>query len=151
MLASAHVSSAARFSSASLSCSRPHSLCSADFITNIAESRFSARTSYGSSNGTRSVHHLRNGSATECGAIEIPAALGRACKIGRHGSRGRLYLAGATPLTGGLWATAEPIRFSTNIELVTKYYDKLEVTTIAISDDDGRLASSVGRTISEAK
>jgi hypothetical protein len=46
---------------------------------------------------------------------------------------------------------AEPIRFPTNIELVTKYYDKLEVTTIAISDDDGRSASSVARTISEAK
>ena len=46
---------------------------------------------------------------------------------------------------------ADPIRFPTNIELVTKYYDKLEVTTIAISDDDGRSASSVARTISEAK
>jgi hypothetical protein len=46
---------------------------------------------------------------------------------------------------------AEPIRFPTNIELVTKYYDRIEVTTIAISDDDGGSASSVGRTISEAK
>jgi hypothetical protein len=46
---------------------------------------------------------------------------------------------------------AEPIRFPTNIELVKKHYDKLEVTTIGISDDDSRSASSVVRTISEAK
>jgi hypothetical protein len=46
---------------------------------------------------------------------------------------------------------AEPIRFPTNIELVAKYYDKLEVTTIVISDDDGPSASSVARTTSEAK
>ena len=46
---------------------------------------------------------------------------------------------------------AEPIRFPTNIELVKKHYDKLEVTTIGISNDDSRSASSVVRTISEAK
>jgi hypothetical protein len=46
---------------------------------------------------------------------------------------------------------AEPILFPTNIDLVTKYYDKLEVTTIAISDADGRSASGVARTTSEAK
>jgi hypothetical protein len=44
---------------------------------------------------------------------------------------------------------AEPIRFPTNIELVTKYYDRLEVTTIVINDSPS--ASSVARTISEAK
>jgi hypothetical protein len=46
---------------------------------------------------------------------------------------------------------AEPIRFPTNIELVEKYYDELEVTTISTSDDDSRSTSSVVRTISEAK
>jgi hypothetical protein len=46
---------------------------------------------------------------------------------------------------------AEPIRFPTNIELVTKYYDRLEVTTIAISDNDAPSASSVAGTVSEAK
>jgi hypothetical protein len=46
---------------------------------------------------------------------------------------------------------AEPIQFPTNVELVKKHYDKLEVTTIGISDDDSRSASSVVRTISEAK
>jgi hypothetical protein len=46
---------------------------------------------------------------------------------------------------------AEPIQFPTNIELVKKHYDKLEVTTIGNSDDDSRSTSSVVRTISEAK
>jgi hypothetical protein len=41
---------------------------------------------------------------------------------------------------------AEPIQFPMNIELVKKYYDKLEVTTISISDDDSRPSSAV-RTI----
>jgi hypothetical protein len=44
---------------------------------------------------------------------------------------------------------AEPIQFATNIELVKKYYDKLEVTTIGTSDDDSRSTSSVVRTSSE--
>ena len=42
----------------------------------------------------------------------------------------------------------EPIQFPMNIELVKKYYDKLEVTTISISDDDSRSSSAV-RTIRE--
>ena len=44
---------------------------------------------------------------------------------------------------------AEPIQFPTNIELVKKYYDKLEVTTIGASDDNSRSTSSVVRTSSE--
>jgi len=44
---------------------------------------------------------------------------------------------------------AEPIQFSTNIELVKKYYDKLEATSIGTSGDDSRSTSSVARTISE--
>ena len=43
---------------------------------------------------------------------------------------------------------AEPIQFPMNIELVKRYYDKLEVTTISISDDDSRSSSAV-RTIRE--
>jgi hypothetical protein len=43
---------------------------------------------------------------------------------------------------------AEPIQFPMNIELVKKYYDKLGVTTISISDDDSRSSSAV-RTIRE--
>ena len=38
---------------------------------------------------------------------------------------------------------AEPIQFSTNIELVKKYYDKLEVTTFATSDVDSHSPSLV--------
>jgi hypothetical protein len=45
---------------------------------------------------------------------------------------------------------AEPIRFPTNIELVKKHYDKLEVTSIGTSDDESASASGM-RTISEAK
>jgi len=41
---------------------------------------------------------------------------------------------------------AEPIQFPLNVELVKKYYDKLEVTTNSISDDDSRSSSAV-RTI----
>ena len=44
---------------------------------------------------------------------------------------------------------AEPIQFPTNIELVKKYYDKLEITTIGASDDNSRSTSSVVRTISQ--
>ena len=43
---------------------------------------------------------------------------------------------------------AEPIQFPMNIELVKKYYEKLGVTTISISDDDSRSSSAV-RTIRE--
>ena len=43
---------------------------------------------------------------------------------------------------------AEPIQFPLNVELVKKYYDKLEVTTNSISDDDSRFSSAV-RTIRE--
>ena len=45
---------------------------------------------------------------------------------------------------------AEPIRFPTNIELVKKHYDKLEVMNIGNPEDDSRPASSAGA-ISEAK
>ena len=45
---------------------------------------------------------------------------------------------------------AEPIQFPTNIELVTKYYDKIDATTIAVHDGgDGHPTSSAVRTISE--
>jgi murein L,D-transpeptidase YcbB/YkuD len=46
---------------------------------------------------------------------------------------------------------AEPIRFPTNIALVRKHYDKLDVTTIGISDGNSRPSSGAVRTISEAK
>src|SRR6266436_7540265 len=46
--------------------------------------------------------------------------------------------------------SAEPIQFPTNIELVTKYYDKIDATTIAVHDgSDGHPTSSAVRTISE--
>jgi hypothetical protein len=45
---------------------------------------------------------------------------------------------------------AEPIRFPTNIELVKKHYDELEVTSIGSPDDDSASASGM-RTMSEAK
>jgi len=45
--------------------------------------------------------------------------------------------------------SAESIQFPTNIELVKKYYDKIDVTTIAAYDGDGPPTSSVVRTISE--
>jgi hypothetical protein len=44
---------------------------------------------------------------------------------------------------------APSIQFPTNIELVRKYYDKIDVTTIAAYDGDGPPASRVVRTISE--
>src|SRR5260370_27044936 len=44
---------------------------------------------------------------------------------------------------------ARPIQFPTNIELVQKYYDKIDVTTIAAYDGDSWRNSSVVRTISE--
>jgi hypothetical protein len=45
--------------------------------------------------------------------------------------------------------SAQFIQFPTNIELVQKYYDKIDVTTIAAYDGDSRSNSSVVRTISE--
>jgi hypothetical protein len=43
---------------------------------------------------------------------------------------------------------ARPIQFPTNVELVQKYYDKIDVTTIAAHDGSWR-NSSVARAISE--
>jgi len=45
--------------------------------------------------------------------------------------------------------SAQPIQFSTNVELVQKYYDKIDVTTIATYDGESRANSSAVRTISE--
>jgi hypothetical protein len=46
--------------------------------------------------------------------------------------------------------SAEPIQFPTNIELVTKYYDKIDATTIAAhGGSDSHPTSSALRTISE--
>jgi len=44
---------------------------------------------------------------------------------------------------------ARPIQFPTNVELVQKYYDKIDVTTIATYDGYGWRNSSVVRTISD--
>ena len=44
---------------------------------------------------------------------------------------------------------AEPIQFPSNIELVKKYYDKLEATTVGIFDDASRSTSGVRRTSSQ--
>ena len=44
---------------------------------------------------------------------------------------------------------ARHIQFPTNIELVQKYYDKIDVTTIATYDGDSWRHSSVARTISK--
>ena len=43
--------------------------------------------------------------------------------------------------------SAQPIQFPTNVELVKKYYDKIDVTDIAVYDNPS--TSSVVRTISE--
>ena len=45
--------------------------------------------------------------------------------------------------------SAEPIQFPSNIEVVEKYYDKIDVTTIAAYDGDRLSTSTVVRTISE--
>jgi hypothetical protein len=45
--------------------------------------------------------------------------------------------------------SAQSIQFPTNIELVRKYYDIIDVTTIAAYDSDNPTTSSVVRTISE--
>jgi hypothetical protein len=42
---------------------------------------------------------------------------------------------------------ARPIQFPTNVELVQKYYDKIDVTTIAAHDGDSWRNSSVAHTI----
>ena len=44
---------------------------------------------------------------------------------------------------------AQSIQFPTNIELVQRYYDRIDVTTIAAYDGDSQPNSSVVRTISE--
>ena len=45
--------------------------------------------------------------------------------------------------------SVESIQFPTNVELVEKYYDKIEVTTVAARDGDSHSTSSVVRTTSE--
>jgi hypothetical protein len=44
---------------------------------------------------------------------------------------------------------ARPVQFPTNVELVQEYYDKINVTTIAVYDGYGWRNSSVAHTISE--
>jgi hypothetical protein len=44
---------------------------------------------------------------------------------------------------------ARAIRFPINIELIQKYYDKIDVTTIAAYDSDSWRNSSIVRSISE--
>ena len=45
--------------------------------------------------------------------------------------------------------SAEPIQFSGNVELVQKYYDKIDAMTIATYDADRLSTSTVVRTINE--
>jgi hypothetical protein len=45
--------------------------------------------------------------------------------------------------------SAESIQFTSNIEVVEKYYDKIDVTTIAAYDGDRLSTSAVARTVSE--
>jgi hypothetical protein len=45
--------------------------------------------------------------------------------------------------------SVQPIEFPTNIELVRKYYDRIDVTIIAAYDGESRPTSTVVRTISE--
>jgi len=45
--------------------------------------------------------------------------------------------------------SVQPIEFSTNIELVRKYYDRIDVTIIAAYDGERGSTSTVVRTISE--
>ena len=45
--------------------------------------------------------------------------------------------------------SAESIQFPSNIEVVQKYYDKIDVTTVAAYDGDRLSTSAVVRTISE--
>jgi hypothetical protein len=45
--------------------------------------------------------------------------------------------------------SVQPIEFSTNIELVKKYYDRIDVTIIAAYDGERGSTSTVVRTISE--
>jgi hypothetical protein len=45
--------------------------------------------------------------------------------------------------------SVEPIQFSSNVELVKKYYDVIDVTMIAAYDGEGPAESSVVRTIGE--
>ena len=48
-----------------------------------------------------------------------------------------------------VFKSVEPIQFPTNVELVKKYYDKIDVTLIAAYDGESRGNSSAVRTISE--
>jgi hypothetical protein len=45
--------------------------------------------------------------------------------------------------------STESIQFPSNIEVVEKYYDKIDVTTVAAYDGDRLSTSAVVRTISE--
>ena len=45
--------------------------------------------------------------------------------------------------------SAEPIKFSSNIELVKKYYDKIDVGIISANDGESRAETSTVHTISE--
>jgi hypothetical protein len=45
--------------------------------------------------------------------------------------------------------SSESIQFPSNIEVVQKYYDKIDVTTITAYDGDRLSTSAVVRTISE--
>jgi uncharacterized protein YeeX (DUF496 family) len=45
--------------------------------------------------------------------------------------------------------SVQSLEFPTNIELVKKYYDKIDVTIIAASDGDSRPTASVVHAISE--
>ena len=45
--------------------------------------------------------------------------------------------------------SVQPIQFSSNVELVKKYYDKIDVTMIAAYDGESRENSSAVHTISE--
>jgi hypothetical protein len=46
--------------------------------------------------------------------------------------------------------SAQPIQFPSNIELVRKYYDKLDVTTVAAYEGDSLPATGTIRTLSES-
>jgi hypothetical protein len=52
-------------------------------------------------------------------------------------------------LKEALKAEQSSMQFPTNIELVKRYYDKIDVTTIAAGDRDSSQTSSIVRTISE--
>jgi hypothetical protein len=45
--------------------------------------------------------------------------------------------------------SVEPIQFSSNVELVKKYYDVIDVTMIAAHDDESHAESNIVRTVGE--